>query len=149
MWLDPLDAVILAMSPERRLKRHHRRTGEAPREARSAATSTRRVAELARVLRPGGILLTTDLHPIAVATGRQAFFTAADGSRHMALNHVHRPSQYSRALGMAGLRIDRLEETLRGRAVRQWDLGRSPQGRHPGSARLPLAIAWRGSKPRT
>jgi SAM-dependent methyltransferase len=134
MWLDPLDAVILAMSPERRLKRHHRRTGEAPREARSAATSTRRVAELARVLRPGGILLTTDLHPIAVATGGQAFFTAADGSRHMARNHVHRPSHYSRALGRAGLRIDRLEELFVNERFLGENLERSRQGRRRGAA---------------
>ena len=105
------------------------------------------VAELARILRPGGALLTTDLHPIAVATGGQAFFTAADGSRHLARNHVHWPSRYARAFGLAGLRIDRLEEAFVDERF-LYEMGtEAVRSDAEALGGLPLAIAWRCTKP--
>ena len=56
--------------------------------------------------------MTTDVHPVAAATGAHAFFTAADGSRGVARNHVHWPSAYMAAFREADLSVDRLEEIL-------------------------------------
>ena len=62
--------------------------------------------ELARVLRPGGVLVTTDVHPIATALGGQALFRKADGSRAATTNHQHWVSDYVRAITAAGLHVD-------------------------------------------
>jgi ubiquinone/menaquinone biosynthesis C-methylase UbiE len=62
--------------------------------------------ELARVMRPGGMLITTDVHPIATALGAQALFRRADGSRAATTNHQHWVSDYVRAITAAGLHIE-------------------------------------------
>ncbi|MDP9184686.1 MAG: class I SAM-dependent methyltransferase, partial [Actinomycetota bacterium] len=43
--------------------------------------------EFARVLRRGGHAVVSDVHPIATATGAQALFERADGSRGVLTNH--------------------------------------------------------------
>jgi ubiquinone/menaquinone biosynthesis C-methylase UbiE len=105
------------------------------------------VAELARVLRPGGLLLTTDVHPVAAATGAHAFFTAADGSRGVARNHVHWPSAYMAAFREAGLRVERLEEILVDEAfiaeIKMPDVRDADEEAVLG---LPLAIVWAARK---
>lgn len=104
------------------------------------------IAELARVLRPGGTLVTTDMHPVAVAMGGQAYFTAGDGSRLMARNHVHWPSMYADSFHTAGLAIDRLEELF----VEQSYLEQMATPEIREAARsllgLPLVSAWRVRK---
>lgn len=47
------------------------------------------IAELARVVRHGGRIVISDIHPVAVATGAHAFFHADDGARGVMRNHVH------------------------------------------------------------
>lgn len=61
------------------------------------------VTELSRVVRQGGHVILSDVHPIAVATGAHAFFRSADGSRGMVKNHVHWPSDYLKAFRNANL----------------------------------------------
>jgi len=68
--------------------------------------------EFARVVRPGGRVVTTDLHPVAVATGAQAFFRRADGSRGVVVNEQHWVSDYVDASADAGLVIERCFEPL-------------------------------------
>lgn len=51
------------------------------------------IAELARIVRPSGHVILSDVHPLAVATGAHGFFRAADHSRAMIKNHVHWPSR--------------------------------------------------------
>ena len=101
------------------------------------------IAELSRVLRPGGRLITTDLHPVATANGGQAYFRAPDGSRHMARNHVHWPSAYTAAFPAAGMAIDRLEELFVDEEFVQ-EMA-TPEIRADAQALigLPLVIAWR------
>jgi ubiquinone/menaquinone biosynthesis C-methylase UbiE len=68
--------------------------------------------EFARIVRPGGLVVTTDLHPVAVATGAQAFFRRADGSRGVVVNEQHWVSDYVDAFAGAGLVIERCLEPL-------------------------------------
>ncbi|HVF07349.1 MAG TPA: methyltransferase domain-containing protein [Actinomycetota bacterium] len=104
------------------------------------------IAELARVSRRHATLVVSDIHPIAVATGGQAFFTAADGSRRSARNHVHWPSAYAGAFHAAGLVIDRLEEIFVDEEFLQTMA--TPQIRADAGALLglPLVLAWRLTK---
>jgi ubiquinone/menaquinone biosynthesis C-methylase UbiE len=68
------------------------------------------IAELARVLRPGGRLVLSDIHPVAVATGAHAFFVRSDGSRGVTRNEIHWPSEYVDAFRSADLTIERAAE---------------------------------------
>jgi ubiquinone/menaquinone biosynthesis C-methylase UbiE len=68
--------------------------------------------EFARVLRPGGRVILSDVHPIAIATGAQAFFHRSDGSRAVTTNHQHWTADYIRAFAAAGFMIERCEEPL-------------------------------------
>jgi len=105
------------------------------------------ITELARVLRPKGAMVISDLHPLAVATGGQAYFTAADGSRHMARNHVHWPSAYAKAFRSAGLTIDRLEEHFVDEAFIQEMATPEIRAAAHSLLGLPLVIAWLVRKP--
>ena len=70
------------------------------------------IREVARVVRPGGHVLVSDVHPFAVATGAQALFHGVDGSRAVTINYQHQVSDYVRAFLSAGLVIERCEEPL-------------------------------------
>jgi ubiquinone/menaquinone biosynthesis C-methylase UbiE len=103
----------------------------------------RPIAELARVVRAGGHVLLSDVHPVAVATGAQAFFTTEEGRRVVARNAVHWPSAYVRAFTMAGLEIVRMEEPLVGPAF----IENIPMDALRTAARdalldLPLVLIW-------
>jgi ubiquinone/menaquinone biosynthesis C-methylase UbiE len=69
-------------------------------------------ASFARVVRPDGIAVISDLHPFAVATGAQAFFRRTDGSRAVVRNEQHWVSEYVTAAAMAGFAIERCEEVF-------------------------------------
>ena len=59
------------------------------------------IAELARVVRPGGRIVVTDVHPVLVMLGWQAQFPTADGRGFMRL-HPHLVSDYSPAPSTPG-----------------------------------------------
>jgi len=63
------------------------------------------VAELARVVRPGGRIVLSDLHPTMSATGGQALFRAADGSSAFVREHPHVHSEYLAAFAAADLEV--------------------------------------------
>jgi SAM-dependent methyltransferase len=71
----------------------------------------RAVAELARVVRPGGRVILSDVHPFLVLLGWQAQFRTASGAGFMRL-HPHLPSEYCRAIAAAGLRVRACHEPL-------------------------------------
>jgi ubiquinone/menaquinone biosynthesis C-methylase UbiE len=63
------------------------------------------VKELGRILKPGGHLIISDVHPLSVALSAHAFFRTPDGTRAVIKNHVHWPSEYIDAFNAAGLRV--------------------------------------------
>jgi SAM-dependent methyltransferase len=72
--------------------------------------------EFARVLRPGGRLIISDVHPFLVMLGWQAQFPAQDGRdgenprRGFMRLHCHLASEYTSAATAAGLRLRGLVE---------------------------------------
>ena len=82
------------------------------------ADPTAAVAELARVLRPGGTLVITDPHAAAGVVGGQAFYGGIVPGRPMTWirNHYHSASTWLRAFRTAGLLVDDCLEPAMGRA---------------------------------
>ncbi len=72
----------------------------------------RAVAELARVVRPGGRVLISDVHPFLVLLGWQAQFRTASGGAGFMRLHPHLPSAYCQAFAEAGLRVRTCHEPL-------------------------------------
>jgi ubiquinone/menaquinone biosynthesis C-methylase UbiE len=65
------------------------------------------MAEVARVLRPGGHAVLSDVHPLTTMTGGIAGFPAGDvtGGIPYVVNRTHHVSEYIAAFGAAGLSI--------------------------------------------
>jgi ubiquinone/menaquinone biosynthesis C-methylase UbiE len=68
--------------------------------------------EFARVLRPGGHLIVSDVHPFLVGLAWQAQFPAASGGRGFMRLHQHLHSEYLSAATAAGLTFRSLEEPV-------------------------------------
>jgi SAM-dependent methyltransferase len=102
--------------------------------------------ELARVLRPGGRLLISDVHPFAVATGAHAFFRDESGVRHVVRNELHWHGDYIRAFTQARLTIEHCWEPLFTKEVLDAFLskGSTPQLKH--LIDLPYVLAWTCTK---
>jgi SAM-dependent methyltransferase len=71
------------------------------------------VREMARVLRPGGWLVVSDIHPTSTALGGAAGYPG-DRLGHFPFvrNHAHQLSSYFTAFVQAGLEVRGLEEAL-------------------------------------
>ena len=77
------------------------------------------VAELARVLAPGGHLVVSVLHPFQALLGWHAPFEDQLGQRRFVREHPHTHGDYLDAFSIAGLRVRRcLEPELSAGAVR-------------------------------
>ena len=68
------------------------------------------IRELARIVRDGGAVVLSDIHPTAVTLGAHAFFRDADGRRLVTRNHLHGVGEYVEAFSSAGLAIVSCEE---------------------------------------
>ncbi|MGH6901706.1 MAG: class I SAM-dependent methyltransferase [Geminicoccaceae bacterium] len=68
------------------------------------------IAELARVVRPGGRVVISDVHPFLVLLGWQAQFRTADGGAGFMRLHPHLPSDYCRVFAATGLRVHACHE---------------------------------------
>jgi SAM-dependent methyltransferase len=69
----------------------------------------RALHEMARVVRPGGRVVISDVHPFLVLLGWQAQFPAGSGRGFMRL-HAHLPSEYLTAATQNGLQARSCEE---------------------------------------
>ena len=103
----------------------------------------RAVAELARVVRPGGRVIISDVHPFIVQLGWQAQFrTAAGGTGFMRL-HPHLPSDYCRAGAAAGLRVRMCyEPRLTAETAVTAAAERLPDANRAAWAGLPGVLIW-------
>jgi SAM-dependent methyltransferase len=68
------------------------------------------MAEFARVLRPGGHLVTSDIHPEWVARGSIPSVRLPDGKPGLLETYRHPVGDYLRAALAAGLQVRRCEE---------------------------------------
>jgi ubiquinone/menaquinone biosynthesis C-methylase UbiE len=102
----------------------------------------------ARAVRPGGAVVTSDIHPVAAATGGHAFFKREDGTRGVTRNHTHWPSAYVTAAASAGLLVRRCAEVFVDEALLRDvgvdDLYLAPEAAIEG---LPFALLWSFERP--
>jgi ubiquinone/menaquinone biosynthesis C-methylase UbiE len=68
------------------------------------------LTELGRVVRGGGRVIVSDIHPVLSAIGAAAFFTAADGTSAYVRGHPHSHGDYLDAIAAAGLTLRRCIE---------------------------------------
>jgi SAM-dependent methyltransferase len=103
------------------------------------------VMELARVVRPGGRVVISDVHPVLSALGVAALFQAEDGSRAYVRNYRHVFGEYLDAFAGAGLEVRRcleprygLEEVgMQGIAMRF-----APDAARAAFLGLPAVLVW-------
>jgi SAM-dependent methyltransferase len=105
--------------------------------------------EFARVLRPGGRLIISDVHPFVIALGWQAQFATHDtddagGPRRGFMRlHGHLASEYTDAASAAGLRLRSLAEPpLTESAVVTPATGIVPDASRAAFAGLPAVSIW-------
>jgi ubiquinone/menaquinone biosynthesis C-methylase UbiE len=94
------------------------------------------VDELARVVRPGGRVIISDLHPLLVLLHGQALFAHGPGRLAFVRNHTHLVSDYLAAFAKAGL-------TVRG-CVEPLFNGLLPPGGYEEAVSEAAKAAWRG-----
>ena len=107
------------------------------------------VAELARVLRPGGRLVVSVLHPFQAQLGWHARFTAADGQRAFIREHPHSHSDYLAAFADAALELrECVEPTISAQHVRAMRraFGRIPEATVQAYVGLPGVLVWDAEK---
>jgi malonyl-CoA O-methyltransferase len=103
------------------------------------------LAEMARVLVPGGCAVYSDLHPKGRALGWRRDFRATDGRRYAVAFTAHRVATHRNALARAGLALESLREV---------GVGEEAARRDPEAARFrrqwgdtPVLLVVRARKP--
>ncbi|WP_433504566.1 class I SAM-dependent methyltransferase [Pseudonocardia halophobica] len=105
------------------------------------------VAELARVVRPGGRILVSDVHPFLVQLGWQAQFPSETGRSYMRL-HRHRVTDYARAALAAGLVVHGAEEpVLTPEAAVTPTVELVPEATRTAFVGLPGVVVWELARP--
>jgi SAM-dependent methyltransferase len=103
------------------------------------------IAELARVLRPGGRLVVSVLHPLQAYLGWQAPFTDARGRRGFVREHTHGHADYLSAFRSAGLQVrDCVEPPLSADLVRakRRAFAHIPEATRQAYVGLPAVLVW-------
>lgn len=103
------------------------------------------VCELGRVLRPGGRLVTSHIHPLLSALGGEALFTRPDGTPAFVREERHLHGDYLRAFAAAGLEVRGCFEprweprtaAMVGKAAR-----RVPEALEDALVGLPCVLVW-------
>jgi ubiquinone/menaquinone biosynthesis C-methylase UbiE len=103
------------------------------------------VAELRRVVRPGGRVVVSDVHPTLVALGSQAAYRVDDERVGFVRNHLHWPGAYLAAFAAAGLEVRASHDVAyRREEVDLW-IGRldlAPEVGYEALVGLPAIIVW-------
>jgi ubiquinone/menaquinone biosynthesis C-methylase UbiE len=100
------------------------------------------MAEFARVVKPGGRVIISDVHPFLIMLGWQAQFRTEEGAGFMRLNG-HLLSDYSRAAEAAGLRVCGLQELrLTPESAITVATERLPEANHAAWVGLPGVVIW-------
>ncbi len=102
------------------------------------------VSELARVVRPGGHVIISDVHPFSVALGGQARYRPVEAGRGFIRNQVHLASDYLAAFQAAGLGVVRCVEPLWGdREIATFEFADDfPDMLEAAVKGLPIVIVW-------
>ncbi|MGM9484483.1 class I SAM-dependent methyltransferase [Roseateles sp. NT4] len=77
------------------------------------------MAEVARVLAPGGVLVYSDFHPDAARAGMTRSFNDASGQRHELLHALHDLDAHRSAAWRAGLVLEDQREVCVGQQLRE------------------------------
>lgn len=99
--------------------------------------------EFARVLRPGGRLIISDVHPFLISLGWQAQFPAGNEQKGFMRLHCHALSEYINAANSAGLQLRSLQEpplTVTAAATPAADI--VPEANRAAFAGLPAVSVW-------
>jgi len=103
------------------------------------------VAEMARVLRSGGIAIASVLHPLLAHLGWHAPFVDAEGTRRFVREHPHEHGAYFDAFRRAGLQVrDCIEPRLRAEHLREKRRAfqHAPEATIAAYEGLPGALVW-------
>ncbi len=98
-------------------------------------------AELARVLRPGGLAVVTDFHPEAVRRGHTRVFRDAGGRAHVVEHVVHEPEAHEEAARAAGLSFGARASFTVGAEVRRFYEAAGRLDRFERDFGMPLLLA--------
>ena len=107
------------------------------------------VAELGRVLRPGGQLVVSVLHPLQAHLGWHAPFEDAGGRRGFVREHPHTHADYLTAFRLAGLEVlDCVEPVLTAEAVKskRRAFRHVPDAVIAAYVGLPAVLVWHAAK---
>ena len=103
------------------------------------------MAEIGRVLRPGGHAVLSVLHPFQAHLGWHAPFSGADGARGFVREHSHTHADYLAAFRAAGLRVDDCVEpelTAADVAHKRRAFRHIPEATLAAYVGLPAALIW-------
>ncbi|HEY8544950.1 MAG TPA: class I SAM-dependent methyltransferase [Acidimicrobiales bacterium] len=103
------------------------------------------MAEIGRVLRPGGHAVLSVLHPFQAHLGWHAPFSGADGARGFVREHSHTHADYLAAFRAAGLRVDDCVEpelTAADVAHKRRAFRHIPEATLAAYVGLPAALVW-------
>lgn len=106
------------------------------------------MAEFARVLRPGGRVIISDVHPFLTMLGWQAQFRTEGGGAGFMRLHGHLLSDYASAAAAAGLRIRSLQELrLTPDSAITVATERLPEANRAAWVGIPGVVVWELEKP--
>ncbi len=107
------------------------------------------IAEFARVVRTGGRIVLSDIHPSSVLVLGQGFYAEGDGRFAFVRNHVHMMSSYLAAFRACGLTVlDCIEVRMPADPRFGGAAGRvMPEAAIQATEGLPFALVWELEKP--
>jgi ubiquinone/menaquinone biosynthesis C-methylase UbiE len=97
----------------------------------------------ARILKPRGVVIISDVHPFAVLTGAHAFFRLTDDSCAVTRNEQHRLSDYVSAATSGGFTIEACSEArVDAELLREFGVSDDPLDPEQAILGLPFALVW-------